>query len=92
MTSDKKYTRINIRLPSELKQTIESAAATLGQTVSEFAVSTVVREAHQVLQESRVTRLSNRDRDRFLEALDAIDAKPNAALKVAAQRYGKRRA
>ncbi len=34
--------RINVRLPSELKQTIEYAAATLGQTVSEFTISTVV--------------------------------------------------
>jgi len=79
--------RINVRLPSELKQTIEEAAATLGQSVSEFAVSTVVREARQILQEAQVTRLSNRDRDRFLAALDATDVPPNAALKVAAKRY-----
>ena len=83
--------RINIRLSSELKQTIEEAASALGQTVSEFAVSTVVREARQVLQNVQITRLSNRDRDRFLEALDAVDANPNAALKAAARRYGKRR-
>lgn len=83
--------RINVRLPSELKQTIEEAASALGQTVSEFAISTVVREARQVLQDARITRLSNRDRDDFLKALDAIDAKPNAALKTAARRYGKLR-
>lgn len=83
--------RINVRLSSELKQTIEEAASALGQTVSEFAVSTVVREARQVLQNVQITRLSNRDRDRFLEALDAVDANPNAALKAAARRYGKRR-
>lgn len=81
--------RINVRLPSELKQTIEEAASALGQTVSEFAVSTVVREARQVLRDAQITRLSNRDRDRFLGALDAADAKPNAALKAAARRYGK---
>jgi uncharacterized protein (DUF1778 family) len=92
MSSTRSDARINVRLPSELKQTIEAAAAALGQSVSEFAVSTVVREARQVLQETRVTRLSNRDRDRFLEALDAVDLKPNAALKTAAKRYGKRRA
>ena len=83
--------RINVRLPSELKQTIEEAASALGQTVSEFAVSTVVREARQVLQDAQITRLSKRDRDQFLEALDAVDAKPNAALKAAARRYGKLR-
>ena len=83
--------RINVRLPSELKQTIEEAASALGQTVSEFAISTVVREARQVLQDAQITRLSNRDRDSFLEALDSIDSKPNAALKTAARRYGKLR-
>lgn len=83
--------RINVRLSSELKQTIEEAASALGQTVSEFAISTVVREARQVLQDARITRLSNRDRDDFLKALSAIDAKPNAALKAAARRYGKLR-
>ena len=83
--------RINVRLPSELKQTIEEAASALGQSVSEFAIATVVREARLVLQDAQVTRLSNRDRDRFLKALDALDAKPNAALKAAARRYGKLR-
>ena len=83
--------RINVRLPSELKQTIEDAASALGQSVSEFAIATVVREARLVLQDAQVTRLSNRDRDRFLKALDALDAKPNAALKAAARRYGKLR-
>ncbi|MCX7420971.1 MAG: DUF1778 domain-containing protein [Planctomycetia bacterium] len=83
--------RINVRLPSELKQTIEDAATALGQTVKEFAISTVVREARQVLQDAQVTRLSNRDRNRFLKALDDADAKPNAALKAAARRYGKLR-
>lgn len=92
MASARSDARINVRLPGELKQTIEEAAAALGQTVSEFAVSTVVREARHVLQEARVTSLSDRDRDRFLAALDAVDAEPNAALKAAARRYGVRRA
>ena len=49
------------------------------------------REARQVLQDAQITRLSNRDRDDFLKALNSIDAKPNAALKAAARRYGKLR-
>ncbi|MEQ9408763.1 MAG: DUF1778 domain-containing protein [Fuerstiella sp.] len=92
MATTKSDARINVRLPSELKQTIEEAAAALGQTVSEFIVSTVVQEARQVLEAAQVTKLSLRDRDRFLTALNDADAKPNAALKAAARRYGKRRA
>ena len=90
MTANPSDARINIRVRSELKQTIEAAAGTLGQTMSEFVVSTVVREARQVLRQAEVTRLTNRDRDRFLEALDALDTKPNAALKAAARRYASR--
>ncbi len=83
--------QINLRLPSELKQTIEEAASALGLTVSKFAISTVVREARQVLQDAQITWLSNRGRDDFLKALDSIDAKPNAGLKAAARRYWKLR-
>lgn len=82
--------RINVRLPSELKQTIEQAAAALGQSVTDFTISTVLREARQVIQETQQTRLSNRDRDAFLAALDATDCKPNAALKSAARHYKNR--
>lgn len=89
-TASKSEARINVRLPVDLKQTIEEAAAALGQTVSEFTVSTVVREARDVLQDARVTRLSNRDRDAFLAALQATDAKPNNTLKAAVRLHKKR--
>lgn len=88
-TTKKNDARINVRLSSDLKQTIEEAAAALGQTVSEFTVSTVLREARHVLQDERVTRLSNRDRDAFLAALQETNA-PNDALKAAARKYKKR--
>lgn len=82
--------RINFRLPGELKLTIEQAAAELGQTVSDFSVSTLLREARDVLQQSQQTRLTDRDRDTFLAALEAADTQPNPALKNAAKRNKKR--
>ena len=88
--TDKHDARLNFRLGSELKQTIEQAAAELGQTVSEFAVSTLVRQAQEVIQQSQQTRLSNRDRRRFLEALEDVDAQPNEALISAATKYRNR--
>lgn len=84
--------RINVRLSSDLKQLVEEAAVTLGQTVSDFTISTLVREARQVIYDAQVTRLSNRDRDVFLAALDSTNAKPNDALKAAARRFKKRMA
>lgn len=89
-TTTRNDARLNVRLPSDLKQTIEEAAAVLGQSISEFTISTVVREARHVIQDAQVTRLSNRDRDIFLAALNAVDSKPNDALKAAARRYKKR--
>lgn len=91
-TAAKNDARLNVRLPSDLKQTIEQAAAVLGQSITDFTISTVVREARSVIQDAQVTRLSNRDRDAFLAALESADAKPNSALKTAARHYKKRAA
>ena len=79
--------RLNFRLPAELKTTIEAAAACLGQSVSDFAISTVAQTARNVIEQHQITRLSNRDRDTFMALLDAADARPNKALKAAAKRY-----
>lgn len=81
--------RLNFRLPSELKHIIEQAAGHLGQSVSEFAVSTLVQTAHDVIEQHDRTELSIRDRDIFLALLDDADAKPNEALVAAAEKYKK---
>ena len=89
-TQTKHSARLNFRLPSNLKAVIEEAAATLGQSVSDFAVSTLVHTARQVIQRKNVTELTNRDRDLFLAMLDDKGAKPNKALNAAAAKYRKR--
>jgi uncharacterized protein (DUF1778 family) len=81
--------RLNFRLPAELKQTIEEAAARTGQSVSDFAVSTLVRTARDVIEQERVTRLSNHDRSVFISLLDDPDARPNEALTAAARKFKK---
>ena len=83
--------RLNFRLPTELKQTIKEAAARLGQSVSDFAVSTLVETARSVIQQDSATRLSRKDRDLFLALLDDKDARPNRALAAAARKYKGRR-
>ena len=83
--------RLNFRLPAELKQTIEEAAARLGQSVSDFAVSTLVRSARDVIEQENVTCLSNRDRDVFISLLDKKNIRPNKALAAATGKYKKRR-
>ena len=81
--------RLNFRLPKEMKDLIERAASELGQTVSDFAVSTLVQSARDVIYKYQRTELSNRDRDVFLAALDE-KAGPNERLSKAARRYKKR--
>jgi uncharacterized protein (DUF1778 family) len=85
----KNEARLNFRLTRDLKKTIEDAAAQTGQTVSDFAISTLVRASRQILCEEQVTRLSERDRRLFAAMLDDESTKPNAALVKAARRYKK---
>jgi uncharacterized protein (DUF1778 family) len=81
--------RLNFRLNSEFKKMIEDAAAHTGQTVSDFAISTLVEASRRVLHHEHVTRLSERDRELFVEMLDDGSTKPNEALVKTAKRYKK---
>ena len=89
--TQKSDARLDFRLNRQVKEVIEQAAAVSGQSLSDFAVSALYRTAREVLEREQTTRLSNRDRDIFLAALDS-DAKPNEALGRAARRYKSRRA
>lgn len=89
--SAKSDARLNFRLPAELKETIEQAAAYLGQSVSDFALSTLIQTARNVIQQHNVTVLSNRDRDIFLALLDDPQACPNEVLREAARKYKENR-
>lgn len=81
--------RLNFCLSSDLKKTIEDAAAEMGQSISDFAISTLVQAARKVLHEQHVTRLSERDQQVFATMLDDESSKPNDALVKAAKRYKK---
>jgi uncharacterized protein (DUF1778 family) len=87
MATGARDARLNFRLSSDLKEVIEEAAAFLGQSVSDFAVSTLTQQARSVIEQRNVTLLSDRDRDRFIALLDDVEARPNAALIKAAKRY-----
>jgi uncharacterized protein (DUF1778 family) len=62
--------RVDFRLEPEHKALIERAAAYRGETMTGYAVSTLVRDAQRVVREHEVVTLSDRDRDRFLELLE----------------------
>jgi uncharacterized protein (DUF1778 family) len=77
--------RIEFRIPSEAKKLIERAAASQGRSVSDFAKEVLTQRAKAVIEEMENIQLSDRDRDIFLQLLDA-DPEPNAALQAAARR------
>jgi uncharacterized protein (DUF1778 family) len=79
--------RINFRLSPELKKTIEDAAAEMGQSVSDFAVSTLVQTARKILHDQQITRVSERDRELFMAMLEDESTKPNESLRKAAKQY-----
>ena len=78
--------RLNFRLSREIKNRVERAAAVSGQSVSDFAVSTLARTAEDILQRHNTIVLGDEDRDFFLALLDA-DEEPSEKEKAAAARY-----
>lgn len=88
MSTATPITRLDVRMASDRKDLIEQAAGLLGQTISAFTVSTLVREASDVVERFGTVSLSDRDRDAFLAALDN-PPKPNARLKRAFKAHDK---
>lgn len=82
--------RVDFRLSRRAKATIEEAAALAGQSLSDFAVSTLVEKAQQLLEASRMRTLSERDARAFLDVL--AGGRPNKALREAAAWYKKQHA
>ena len=83
--------RLDLRLPGQLKSLIQEAAELSGQTMSDFVISSLSETARRIVQQERLTMLSDRDRGIFMKMLDA-DAKPNQALRRAARWYQKHHA
>lgn len=80
---------LNFVLPPEVKATIEGAAAILGQSVDDFAISTLLEKSRTVLEGWSTKPLSDRDRDRLFAHLDDESRQPNAKLAAAAEEYKK---
>ena len=71
--------RVEFRMPADLKNEVEEAAALLGSTFTSFATEILVAKARQVKLEYGQTILNDRARDAFLELLEK-PAPPSAAL------------
>ena len=78
--------RITARVPGQVQETLELAAAMVGATVNQFMVQTALREAERIIEQERVIRLSARDAAVFIRALENPPP-PNAKLKAALKRH-----
>lgn len=74
--------RITARVPAQVQETLEMAAAMVGATVNQFMVQTALREAERIIEQERMIRLSARDAEGFIKAL-VNPRPPNARLKAA---------
>jgi uncharacterized protein (DUF1778 family) len=82
--------RITARVPTQVHETLEIAASMVGATVNQFIVQTALREAERIIEQERVIRLSTRDAEAFLSALDSPPS-PNDKLLATLQDYVARR-
>lgn len=89
LARSKSESRLNFRLPAEIKERIENAALVSGVTLTDFAIQSLADSADEVLERQRARNLSDRDRDKFLKLI-AAPPDPNAALRKASREYKKR--
>lgn len=69
-----------VRVTREQLDLFKDAAELQGQTVSDFAVSTLTAKAHDVMAEQRVFRVSGQRWDELLARLDELPTvRPNLA-------------
>lgn len=78
--------RVSARIPLQVQETLELAAAMVGATVNQFMVQTALREAERIIEQERVIRFSAREAEAFIQALENPPP-PNAKLKAALQLY-----
>lgn len=73
-------TTINLRVSQVTRQLIDTAAAAIGKSRTEFMLESARQHATDVLLDQRIFVLSPEQHDAFMDALDN-PPKPNAALK-----------
>ncbi|MCH8917610.1 MAG: DUF1778 domain-containing protein [Alphaproteobacteria bacterium] len=87
-SDERKQERVNVRLSSSVKSTLEYAAAVSGRSVSDFIVSSALRAAHEAIENHERMKLIAEDRVVFMRALSKPPA-PNKALRDAAKSHKK---
>ncbi len=85
-TESQKTERIDIRLDYKTKLRIERAAAIDHRSITSFIIASAIESADEILQRGDQMVLSDKDWNKFHNALTKPQ-KPNQALKKAAAKY-----
>lgn len=78
--------RIDFRVNPETKELLVRAAALRGSNLTAFVLESAQERAVDLIERHERLRLTDRDRDRLLQALERPPA-PTAALRKAFQKY-----
>ena len=81
-------TRVTMRVPTELRQTLEEAARLQGATLNAFVVQAAFEEAQRILERESVIRLSRESAETVFSLMEN-PPKPNEKLKAAAKTFKK---
>ena len=81
------HSRLNVRVPQDIKARIAQAASIVGQDLTEFTVSTLNERAVKVLEEHEAFVLTENERRAFLDILAAPVPEPTKRSLEAAAIY-----
>lgn len=80
--------RIDVRIPLAVKETIDRAAAMQGITGTDFLIEAGLEKAQRVIGEQNIIRLTMRDQEQLANALqNGKTEEPTPFLKVLADEY-----
>jgi uncharacterized protein (DUF1778 family) len=85
------YARINCRVSASIKKRAEEAAEILGQSITAFTETALAEKAGEVFSHMGAIRLSERDFQQFVQAIND-PPRPTAKLRKAAAAYKRLRA
>ncbi len=82
------FERLEARISNEKKSFLKHAADLVGRSLTDFVVNSAYEAATRVIKEHEQIKLSMRDSDTFIKALQNAPA-PSKALIAAAKKYKK---
>lgn len=82
------FERLEARISYENKSVLKYAADLVGRSLTDFVINSAYEAATRIIREHEQIKLTMKDRDVFIQALENTSA-PSSALVAAAKKYKK---